>query len=163
MESVLAIMDGDKTTPKPRQEQPKTGLTNITEDTAEDVENGYSDTSSIRSGESLSEPDEALNKEQRSIKGKRLNSEDSFMAINHYDTKLQRTSTHLKSSSEDDRSLSLDAAREDVLRKSVQKVANRSSEMSTSMKEKRERKLEEIVSKFHGDTDTLKRTQQPAY
>ena len=85
------------------------------------------------------------------------------MAINHYDPKLQRTSTHLKSSSEDDRSLSLDAAREDVLRKSVQKVANRSSEMSTSMKEKRERKLEEIVSKFHGDTDTLKRTQQPAY
>ena len=89
-----------------------------------------------------------------------MNSEDSFMAINHYDPKLQRTSTHLKSSSEDDKSLPLDGARDDPIRRSV---ANRSSELTTSMKEKREKKLVEIVSKFHGDTDTLKRTQQPTY
>ena len=82
------------------------------------------------------------------------------MAINHYDPKLQRTSTHLKSSSEDDKSLPLDGTRDDPIRRSV---ANRSSELTTSMKEKREKKLVEIVSKFHGDTDTLKRTQQPAY
>ena len=94
------------------------------------------------------------------FQGKRLNSEESFMAINHYDPKLQRTSTHLKSSSEDDKSLPLDGARDDPIRRSV---ANRSSELTTSMKEKREKKLVEIVSKFHGDTDTLKRTQQPAY
>merc|ERR1712226_265827 len=136
MESVLAIMDGDKPRPKPRQDPPKTAdreLKDITEDVSGRYEDEYSEASSIRS--SLSEPDEALNKVQRSIKGKRLNSEESFMAINHYDPKLQRTSTHLKSSSEDDKSLPLDGAREDPIRRSV---ANRSSELTTSMKEKRE-------------------------
>ena len=69
-------MDGDKPRPKPRQDAPKTAdreLNNIaedvsagTEDLEERYEDEYSDASSIRS--SLSEPDEALNKVQRSIK-----------------------------------------------------------------------------------------------
>jgi len=62
-------MDGDKPRPKPRQDPPKTAdreLKDITEDLSGRYEEEYSETSSIRS--SLSEPDEALNKVQRSIK-----------------------------------------------------------------------------------------------
>lgn len=62
-------MDGDKPRPKPRQDPPKTAdreLKDITEDLSEKYEDEYSEASSIRS--SLSEPDEALNKVQRSIK-----------------------------------------------------------------------------------------------
>ena len=73
-------MDGDKPRPKPRQDPPKTAdreLKNIAEDIStgteeleERYEDEYSDASSIRS--SLSEPDEALNKVQRSIKVRNL-------------------------------------------------------------------------------------------
>ena len=71
-------MDGDKPRPKPRQDPPKTAdreLKDISEDVSdatgtgdleERYEDEYSEASSIRS--SLSEPDEALNKVQRSIK-----------------------------------------------------------------------------------------------
>ena len=62
-------MDGDKPRPKPRQDPPKTAdreLKDITEDVSGRYEDEYSEASSIRS--SLSEPDEALNKVQRSIK-----------------------------------------------------------------------------------------------
>lgn len=75
-------MDGDKPRPKPRQDPSKTAdreLKDITEDVSdatgtedleERYEDEYSEASSIRS--SLSEPDEALNKVQRSIKVRNL-------------------------------------------------------------------------------------------
>ena len=86
-------MDGDKPKPKPRsqnQESQKTNeLANIAEDDSEDhkvkYEDEYSDTSSIRSGDSdLSEPDEALNKEQRSIKVRNIYDFLHFLWLKHF-------------------------------------------------------------------------------